>query len=91
VISFDLPNSAYGSTFEVTKASGKPYDYNRKNVLNFELQYIIAFIEQLDATIGNVQDRIVAVMGGSLGGNTSLLLTGLYGQQHPYLKTIVSW
>ena len=91
VISFDLPNSAYGSTFEVTQASGTPYDYNHKNVLHFELQYIIAFIERLDATIGNVKDRIVAVMGGSLGGNMSLLLTGLYDQQHPYLKTIVSW
>jgi triacylglycerol esterase/lipase EstA (alpha/beta hydrolase family) len=91
VISFDLPNSAYGSTCEVTDVTGTPYDYNQTNVLGFILQYIIAFIEQLDAAIGNVKDRIVAVMGGSLGGNTSLLLTGLYDQNHPYLRTIVSW
>jgi pimeloyl-ACP methyl ester carboxylesterase len=91
VISFDLPNSAYGSTFEVTDVTGTPYDYNQRNVLHFVLQYIVAFIEALDATIGNVKDRIVAVMGGSLGGNTSLLLTGFYDQNHPYLRTIVSW
>ena len=91
VISFDLPNSAYGSTFEVTEVTGEPYDYRQRNVLHFVLKYIIAFIEQMDATIGNVKDRIVAVMGGSLGGNTSLLLTGFYDQNHPYLKTIVSW
>ncbi|MGH8833680.1 MAG: zinc dependent phospholipase C family protein [Actinomycetes bacterium] len=92
VISFDLPNSAYGSTFEVTDVTGTPYDYNQRNVLHFVLQYVIAFIEALDATIGNVKDRIVAVMGGSLGGNTSLLLTGWYDPNtRPYLRTIVSW
>jgi len=91
VISFDLPNSAYGSTFEVTDVTGTTYDYNQRNVLHFVLKYIIGFIEQLDATIGDVKDRIVAVIGGSLGGNTSLLLTGLYDQNHPYLRTIVSW
>lgn len=92
VISFDLPNSAYGSRFTVTDVTGTPYDYSQGNVLDFELQYIIGFIEQLDATIGNVKGRIVAVMGGSLGGNTSLLLTGYYDpQDRPYLRTIVSW
>ena len=30
-------------------------------------------------------------MGGSLGGNTSLLMTDWYDANHPYLKTIVSW
>ncbi len=97
VISFDLPNSAYGarsdgSRFEVTDVTGKPYDYSQGNVLAFELQYIMAFIEKLDEAIGNVTGRIVAVMGGSLGGNTSLLLTGFYNpQSRPYLRTIVSW
>ena len=57
------------------------------------VQYVIAFIEELDAAkSGNVKDRIVAVMGGSLGGNTSLLLTDRYDPTtRPYLRTIVSW
>jgi len=82
VISFDLPNSAYGSRFKVTDVAGTPYDYSQGNVLDFELQFIIGFIEELDATIGNVKGRIAAVMGGSLGGNTSLLLTGHYDPQN---------
>ena len=57
------------------------------------MQYVTAFIEALDAAAGrNVIDRIVAVMGGSLGGNTSLLLTDRYDPNaRPYLRTIVSW
>ena len=92
VISFDLPNSAYGSRFAVTDVTGKPYDFNPGHVLEFEIQYIMAFIERLDATIGNIIGRVVAVMGGSLGGNTSLMLTRYYDPAaRPYLQTIVSW
>ena len=92
VISLDLPNSAYGSTFDLTRITGTSYDYTRLDVLNCVVQYVIDFIEALDAQVGNVKDRIVAVMGGSLGGNTSLLLTDLYDPtDRPYLRTIVSW
>ena len=92
VISLDLPNSAYGSTFDLTEVTGTSYDYNRLDVLNCVVQYVISFIEKLDAEVGHVKDRIVAVMGGSLGGNTSLLLTDQYDPTtRPYLRTIVSW
>ena len=92
VISLDLPNSAYGSTFDLTKVTGTSYDYNRFDVLNCVVQYVISFIEKLDAEVGNVKNRIVAVMGGSLGGNTSLLLVDQYDPAtRPYLRTIVSW
>ena len=92
VISFDLPNSAYGSRFDVTAATGTPYDYSQGSVLAFELQYIMAVIEKLEATLGIAPGQIAAVMGGSLGGNTSLLLTGFYDPvARPYLRTIVSW
>jgi len=92
VISLDLPNSAYGSTFDLTKITGSPYDYNRLDVLNCVVQYVIGFVEALDKKVGNVKDRIVAVMGGSLGGNTSLLLTDHYDpKDRPYLRAIVSW
>jgi hypothetical protein len=92
VLSLDLPNSAYGSTFDLTQVTGTSYDYSRLDVLNCVAQYVIAFIEKLDTEVGNVKDRIVAVMGGSLGGNTTMLLTDLYDPTNrPYLRTIVSW
>src|SRR5579859_3980713 len=91
VISFDLPNSGYGGTFELTEVVGPSYDHSQLFILRFEQQYIINFIEALDQQIGNVKDRIVAVMWGSLGGNTSLLMTDWYDASHPYLQTIVSW
>ena len=90
VISFDLPNSGYGGSFELTDVVGS-YDHSQLFILQFEQQYIINFIEELDGRIGNVKDRIVAVIGGSLGGNTSLLMTDWYDASHPYLQTIVSW
>ena len=49
VVSFDLPNSAYGATFDVTEVAGPSYDHSQLFVLQFEQQYIIAFIEELDA------------------------------------------
>ncbi|MGZ4665042.1 MAG: alpha/beta fold hydrolase [Frankiaceae bacterium] len=86
VISLDLPNSAYGSTVELTDVTG-PYDYTDLKVLYFVVRYVIAFIETL-----GIGDRVVAVMGGSLGGNTSLLLADFYDPHlRPYLRTIVSW
>jgi hypothetical protein len=92
VISLDLPNSAYGSTFDLTKVTGASYDYLRLDVLNCVVQYVIGFVEALDAAVGNVKDRIVAVMGGSLGGNTTMRLIDLYDPTNrPYLRTIVSW
>lgn len=92
VISFDLPNSAYGSSFDLSLVAGASYDHSQLNVLHFEREYIIAFIEALDTKLGGgVKGQIVAVMGGSLGGNMSALLTGKYDVNHPYLRTIVAW
>ena len=92
VISLDLPSSAYGSTIDLAEVTGTSYDYTRMDVLHFVVRYVIEFIEALNASVGGVKDRIVAVMGGSLGGNTSLLLTDFYDPIHrPYLRTIVSW
>jgi acetyl esterase/lipase len=39
----------------------------------------------------NVKNRIVAIVGGSLGGNLSLMLASTNDRDHPYLKTIVAW
>ncbi len=93
VVSFDLPNSAYAAPFDISQLVGSSYHPSEMHVLKFEQQYVIDFIEQLDQQFGaGIKDRIVAVMGGSLGGNTSLLLTGSYDPvSRPYLKTIVAW
>jgi hypothetical protein len=109
VISFDLPNSAYASTFDVAEVVGvdahgvTAYDHRQLDILQFEQQYIINFIEKLDQQLGNIKGRIVAVMGGSLGGNMSLLMTGVYAdwfndpdynqdpERYSYLQTIVAW
>ena len=93
VISFDLPNSAYGTPFEAADVAGS-YDYDNLNILQFEQQFIIQFIETLDSKVGNVKGRVVAVMGGSLGGNTSLLMTNWNADPNNprhYLETIISW
>jgi len=92
IISFDLPNSAYGEPFDYTQIA-YPYVYDPKklDVLNFEQQYIINFIEALDRQLGNVKNRIVAVIGGSLGGDMGLLLSSRNDSAHPYLNTIVAW
>ena len=89
VLSLDLPNSAYGSTFDLSEVTGAVVRLRRGwTSCNFVVHYVIAFIEALDASVvGNVKDRIVAVMGGSLGGNTSLLLTDFYDPiRRPYLR-----
>jgi pimeloyl-ACP methyl ester carboxylesterase len=59
-------------------------------LLVFEERFIISFIETLDRQFGNVKNRIVAVMGGSLGGNMSLQLARRSAEL-PYLGTIVAW
>jgi len=92
VVSFDLPNSAYGDSFDLSLVAGQSYDHSQLNILHFEREYIIAFIEALDAKLGGgVKGQIVAVMGGSLGGNMSALLTDQYSTTRLYLRTIVAW
>jgi pimeloyl-ACP methyl ester carboxylesterase len=91
VISFDLPNSAYAENFEVAAAVVGSYDPRKLEIVEFEQQFIMHFIEALDLLLGNVKNRIVAVMGGSLGGNMSVLLSGRNDAAHQYLNTMVSW
>ena len=91
VISFDLPNSAYATPFQVSEVVGGTYDPFALQIRDFDKQYVVSFIEELDKQVGNVKGRIVAVMGGSLGGNMSLLLSRENDASHQYLNTIVSW
>jgi len=91
VISFDMPNSGYGDSFDPSQVYGSTYHPTYFHIMNFELQYVLGFMDALDQQFGNVKSRIVAVMGGSLGGNMSLMLARMNDQNHPYLKTIVAW
>ncbi len=99
VISLDLPNSAYGSSFDPScvydNCNLLPLNQYQPvpnyPILMFEKQYVLNFIDALDVAVGNVKNRIVAFMGGSLGGNLSLILGGLYTGGNPYLKTVVAW
>ena len=91
VISFDMPNSAYGDSFDPAAVYGSTYHPTMSHILMFEEQYVINFIEALDQKVGNIKNRIAAVMGGSLGGNMSLLLARESTQKYPYLRTIVAW
>jgi pimeloyl-ACP methyl ester carboxylesterase len=91
VVSLDLPNSAYGTSFDVTDILvGHAYDNNLLEVRDFEQRYIIAFIQALQGQLGITDEQIVAVMGGSLGGNMGLLLSS-QNASHAFLDTIVAW
>jgi Zinc dependent phospholipase C len=91
VISLDLPNSAYGQRMPMFDAIPSPYEPAPLPALEFEQSFVIAFIDALDAKLKNVKKNIVAVMGGSLGGNLSLLFSMRNTRTHPYFKTIVAW
>jgi pimeloyl-ACP methyl ester carboxylesterase len=59
-------------------------------MMDTEEQFILNFIDALDAKVGNIKKRIAAVMGGSLGGNMALRL-GRRSNTSPFLSTIVAW
>jgi hypothetical protein len=105
VISFDLPNSAYATPFDIEEVVGdivstsvpviggwSSYHPSQGDVLKFEEQYIVTFLETLDQVVGNVTSRIAAIMGGSLGGNMSLRLSSENNPDRPYLsRAVVAW
>jgi pimeloyl-ACP methyl ester carboxylesterase len=91
VVSFDLPNSAYGESFDASVAFQGSYDFQQRNILIFERDFVTAFIDALNVELPGVANQIVGVMGGSLGGNLSALLTARYDPAHKYLQTIVAW
>jgi pimeloyl-ACP methyl ester carboxylesterase len=75
VISFDLPDSAYGQPLDPAGFEDHPPG-NILNypILNFTTNYINEFILTLINKGVISLSNVAAVVGGSLGGNTSLLL-----------------
>jgi len=93
IIAMDLPCCGYSSMFDHTQvARPEASDYpNGYPILDFIEEFIVQFVNALSEqwwTVRNLKDRIVAVIGGSLGGNMGLRL-GRRGE--PWLKNIVAW
>jgi hypothetical protein len=78
VISFDLPTSGYADnidhrlispTSEVNKG-----DLRAAPLVDYLEDFIVAFVDTLNARVPNLKARMRAVVGGSLGGNMSMRL-----------------
>lgn len=93
LISLDLPSNGYASMIEHTDIakiedslwnSGYP-------ILDFIEDFIVAFVDELEALQPGFEDKIVGVIGGSLGGNMGLRLARRDPATHPWLHSVVSW
>jgi pimeloyl-ACP methyl ester carboxylesterase len=93
VISLDLPSNGYASMIEHTDIakmddslwnSGYP-------ILDFIEDFVVAVVDGLEALQPRFKDKIVGVIGGSLGGNMGLRLARRDPATHPWLHTVVSW
>ncbi|MBI2520592.1 MAG: alpha/beta hydrolase [Bdellovibrio sp.] len=102
IIAMDLPSSGYATMLDhrdisPLSALGNPrplffgFDAHGKHtvpVLDFMENFIVSFVDTLDQKL-NFKNQIMAVIGGSLGGN----LTFRLGRRHdlPWLKNVVTW
>lgn len=93
LISLDLPSNGYASMIEHTDIA--PIEDSLWNsgypILDFIEDFIVAFVDELDALQPGFKDKIVGVIGGSLGGNMGLRLARRDPGTHPWLHTVVSW
>ena len=90
VIAMDLPSSGYASMIDHTEVA--PWEKSNWNtgypILEFIEEFVVSFVSELEARQPGVQKQIVAIIGGSLGGNMALRL----GERNPpWLRNIVSW
>ncbi len=89
VIAVDLPSNGYAMMLDHARvapsaASAYPGSYP---MLAFLDQFLVNFVETLDGRLP-VRDRLVAVVGGSLGGNLSLRLEA---RRPAWLQKVVAW
>ena len=93
LISLDLPSNGYASMIEHTDIakiddslwnSGYP-------ILDFIEDFFVAVVNELEALQPGFKDKIVGVIGGSLGGNMGLRLARRDPATHPWLHSVVSW
>ncbi len=91
VVAFDLPTSGYADNIDHTRISPiTEVACHNTPLLDFIEAYIVAFVDALDARVGRrLKPRIVAVGGGSLGGNMSMRL----GRRNDlaWVRNVVPW
>lgn len=94
LISMDLPCNGYASMFDhIEIAQETETDtVNSFPLLDLIEQYVIDFILAVGALAGRpIENQMVAVVGGSLGGNTSLRLARRDMDDHPWLNNFIAW
>jgi pimeloyl-ACP methyl ester carboxylesterase len=93
LIAMDLPSNGYASMLEhTTIAPANASSWNGGYpILDFIEEFIVAFVDQLEAQQPGLKRQIVGVIGGSLGGNMTLRLGQRDPVAHPWLHSVVSW
>lgn len=93
IIAFDLPSNGYSEMIDHEQvAAWGTSNYNTAYpALEFIEEAIVQFVERLSALAIINRDRIVAVIGGSLGGNMALRLSRRDFGRYPWLKQVVAW
>jgi pimeloyl-ACP methyl ester carboxylesterase len=91
VITVDLPASGYADNLDHTRISPlSAVACHSTPLLDFLEDYVVAFVDQLDAELhGQLAPRLRAVIGGSLGGNLAMRLGRRAGV--PWLAATVAW
>ena len=93
LIALDLPSNGYASMIEhtdIAKIEDSLWNTGYP-ILDFIEDFIVAFVDELEALQPGFKAKIVGVIGGSLGGNMGLRLARRDPATHPWLHSVVSW
>ena len=93
LISLDLPSNGYASMIEhtdIAKIEDSLWNAGYP-ILDFIEDFVVAFVDELEALQPGFKAKIVGVIGGSLGGNMGLRLARRDPVTHPWLHSVVSW
>jgi pimeloyl-ACP methyl ester carboxylesterase len=93
LIAMDLPSNGYSSMIEHTDIAAPEMSLWNTGypILDFIENFIVAFVDQLEAQQSGIKRQIIGVIGGSLGGNMTLRLGRRDPAVHPWLHSVVSW
>jgi pimeloyl-ACP methyl ester carboxylesterase len=93
LIAMDLPSNGYASMIDHTRVA--PAEASSWNtgypLLDFIENFVVAFVDGLEARQPGIKGQIVGVIGGSLGGNMALRLARRDPAVYPWLRNVVSW
>lgn len=93
LIAMDLPSNGYASMIEHTSiAAAATSMWNTGYpILDFIENFIVAFVDGLEAQQPGIKGQIIGVIGGSLGGNMTLRLGKRDPAAYPWLHSLVAW